>query len=84
MERQTWSHSQVVHVVNGKYVALKLTPERHPQLVERLKVQAFPTTLLLSSKLVYHSGVVGFQSPREMTEYLQHLPPAVARLDQRR
>lgn len=81
MERQTWSHAQVIGAVNGRYVALKLTPERHPDLVQRLKVQAFPTTFVLNAQLKYHAGAIGFQSPGEMTQLLKQRPASVARLD---
>jgi len=48
MERQTWADSSVVDAVARSYVPLRLDAQVHPELIQRLRIEAFPTVLLFT------------------------------------
>ncbi|MGE0378754.1 MAG: thioredoxin family protein [Planctomycetaceae bacterium] len=48
MERETWSDPQVVGVVKSEFIPFRITPETHPELIERLRVRGFPTTVIIA------------------------------------
>lgn len=75
MERQTWPDEAVVRAVDAHFVALKLTPENHLQVIRNLNVPAFPATLLLNSQLKHQQSAVGLQSAQEVTRMLGTLLP---------
>lgn len=78
MERQTWKDESVIRSVSGRYVALKLSSERHPAAIEQLKVQAFPTTIVLTADIKVHEGAVGMLTPEEAIRLLTRGPAVVA------
>ena len=77
MKRNTWCNDQVQRNMAGKFVAIELTPERNEATLKRIKIPAFPTTLLgiPSGKVIAHR--VGYQPPTELRGLL-------AEVDQRR
>ena len=75
MERQTWPDAGVVRAVDSHFIALKLTPQHHAQVIRNLNVPAFPATLLLNSQLKHQQSAVGLQSAQEMTRMLGALLP---------
>lgn len=48
MERETWSDPRVVDAVKSEYIPFRITPETHPELIERLRVRGFPTTVIIA------------------------------------
>lgn len=76
MERETWSHPQIIATVNESFVALELTAERDMKLIQQLGVTAFPTTLVFSPTGKVVKEATGYLPPLKVVELLRaSLPP---------
>ena len=78
MEKRTWQNAAIATTVTKKFVPLKLSAEVNAKEVRQLKVEAFPTTILLTSQIKIHDSAVGMLSPNELTEMLARGPANVA------
>ena len=78
MEKRTWRNAAVVRAVEENYVPLRLTAEKHGKSIRQLNVQAFPTTILLTSQIKIHNAAVGMLSPDELSQLLSRGPATVA------
>ncbi|NND98635.1 MAG: thioredoxin family protein [Pirellulaceae bacterium] len=66
MKRDTWCNSDIQNSLSGDFIAIRLTPKTNHETLSRIKIPAFPTTLLgsPSGKVIAHR--VGYQPPRAM------------------
>ncbi len=66
MKRDTWSMPQIVKRMSGRFIGIRLTPDEHAQVLSRIKVPAYPMTLvaLPEGKVVDH--VVGYRTAAEL------------------
>lgn len=79
MERQTWADSSVVDAVARSYVPLRLDAEVHPELIQRLRIEAFPTVLLFTPEGQLDRGRRGFLAPQGMLRLLEKTSPQLRR-----
>lgn len=75
MERQTWADPSVVGAVARDYVPLRLDAEVHPGLVQRLRIEAFPTVLLFTPDGRLDRGHRGFLASQGMLRLLEKPSP---------
>ena len=75
MKRDSWRDHFVEQQVADKFIAIELTPERNSATLERIKVPAFPTTLIgiPNGKIVGQR--VGYQPPAALTALLSEADP---------
>jgi thiol-disulfide isomerase/thioredoxin len=62
MKQLTFTDSRVVSLVKSSFVPLLIDADAHPDLVSGFKVEAYPTTLVVSSDLNIVKRMTGFQS----------------------
>lgn len=72
MEAQTWSNDSVIRQVTGSFIPLRLDADREPQVVESLRVRAFPTTVVFTPQGQVIDSAQGFQSPAKLARLLEH------------
>lgn len=70
MESETWSNAGVQEFVDQNFVPLKLIAEQERELVDKLGVTAFPTTIVLS-KTQAPSVIRGYASANSLTKQLK-------------
>lgn len=70
MEQETWSDPFVRQHVNEYYVALKLTVEKQQELIERLRIRRFPSTIVFGADGKYRNIVEGFVNHRDLLKVL--------------
>jgi thiol:disulfide interchange protein len=73
MKRTTWSDTGVARALAAE-VPISVDPDKHPELVAKYHVQAFPTMILLSSTGILINETEGSLRPDEFLEWL-HSPP---------
>ncbi len=66
MEQGTFSDSTVQSHVNERFVPVYMPLDRHEQLIERWKINTFPTTLLVAPSGVVLVRIKGFTSADEL------------------
>ncbi|MEM6797981.1 MAG: thioredoxin family protein [Planctomycetota bacterium] len=73
MLAETLSHPQIATATNHRYETAVLSNDRQPELVERLGVKAFPTTIVVGTDGSILASVRGFVEPAKFAAQL--LPP---------
>ena len=69
MERDAWSNPKIVHQVASGFVPLRLHARRDAKLIAKLRVRAYPTTVLVSPEGRVIAGAQGYL-PAERLEGL--------------
>lgn len=77
MEKEVWKEHSIVRLVQNHYVPLKLSDERHQELVQTLQVQAYPTTLVFMSDRRLIARLEGFVGAEKMRDALNQIHIAV-------
>ncbi len=62
MKQLTFTDSRVVELVQSNFVPLLIDADEHPELVSSFKVEAYPTTIVISPELTIVKRLTGFQS----------------------
>lgn len=62
MQRQTFGDPKVVTLVQSGFVPLAIDADRHSDLVRGFRIEAFPTTLVVSPELKILKRMSGYQS----------------------
>jgi thiol:disulfide interchange protein len=70
MKRTTWSDTDVARALAGD-VPVSIDPDKHPELVAKYHVEAFPTMILLSSTGLPINQTEGRLEPDEFVKWLQ-------------
>lgn len=75
MKRNTWCSKDIQSRVANDFVAIELKPGRNAKTLSRIKIPAYPTTLLgvPSGKVIAHR--VGYQPPAELKALLAEAKP---------
>lgn len=72
MERDTWSDPAVVGQVTRDFIPLKVNADRHPEWLERYRLEGLPALVVLSPTGETILRVEGYQTSRRMLRYLEH------------
>lgn len=83
MERGTFRNAGVVKRMNLAFVALKVDADEQPMLVQRLRVQAFPSLLVVTPERRLRAKQQGYLSPPELHQFLNVAEKQVAPTDRR-
>lgn len=78
LESRTFSDAEVTQLLNGRCIPLRIDASRHPQLVQALNIQSYPTLVYAGSDgkiLGYHEG---FLEAPKFKEHLGRLVTVVA------
>lgn len=70
MKTGTWRDGTVLHRMKGQFVAIRLSPDRNASVLRRIRIPAYPMTLIGSprGKVVDHR--VGYQPPSALLRLL--------------
>ncbi len=71
MDREVWSNPRIIAQVESGFVPLKLNATRHRQLVAKLGVRVFPTTILLSPEGHVINRARGYLPPNKLAGLLR-------------
>jgi thioredoxin-related protein len=75
MLRETYAHPLIAAQLPKSLMAAIVTKEERPDLIEKLGVQAFPTTLIVSPTGKLLARIEGYAGPKE---FVNSLRPALA------
>ncbi|WP_146522046.1 thioredoxin family protein [Stieleria varia] len=77
MKRDTWCDQSVTQQLRDGYVAIRLTPEHNAETLSRIKVPAYPTTLigLPEGKVVAHR--IGYQPANTVRSLLGEIANSI-------
>ena len=81
MLKNTYTHQDVTQVVNRQFVPIQIDADRHPELVKALKIDSFPSTVVISSDKKRWRKITGYKKPTELRRILQLLGQQLARSD---
>jgi uncharacterized protein YyaL (SSP411 family) len=73
MDRETWTDRKVQQMIKQNYVPLKLTDERHHELLAVMQIKAFPTTLIFTSDRTFLTKTEGYVDAEKMAVLLEKL-----------
>jgi thioredoxin-related protein len=71
MERETFTDRGVVADINTMFVPVHLSAEQHRSLVQKLRVQTFPTTVILCPQEGVIGYMTGYQGPVQIRTRLR-------------
>lgn len=74
MVAETLSHPQIARATNQRYETALLSNETQPELVEKLGVRAFPTTMIVNTDGSTLARVLGFVEPAKFAAQLLPSP----------
>ncbi len=77
MVAQTLSHPYIARATNQRYETAVLSNDHQPELVQRLGVKAFPTTMVVGTDGSVLAAIQGFVEPSKFAARL--LPPATSK-----
>ena len=72
MERESWSDAIVIKSVNQYFIALKIDAEKHKQLVARLGVNGYPSTIIFDAEGQHVQTIEGFVGPQKLLKALEN------------
>ena len=73
MDRETWTDGKVQQAIKQNYVPLKLTDERHHELLAVMQIKAFPTTLVFTSDRKFLTKMEGYVDAEKMALLLEKI-----------
>lgn len=73
MNKNTYSNPQVIGDLRQSFVAVSVEVSRYPTLVEKLNVDSFPTTVILSPQGRVLDLIDGYVGPQELRQRLQRV-----------
>jgi uncharacterized protein YyaL (SSP411 family) len=71
MSRDTYHDRQVMSDLRDQFVLASIESERYPKLLRTLKVQAFPTTVIITPDAQVIDAMTGYVGPEEMRTRLK-------------
>lgn len=75
MERETLANPQVARKLRDSFVVLMIDADEQPNLVERMRIEGFPSTLVFSPSGKLRDRATGYLSPAEASQWLDALNP---------
>jgi thioredoxin-related protein len=76
MERETYSHPELSRSIRSLFVTAKMKKEADPELMKKLGVRAYPTTLVISPEGDLIARIEGFADPKK---FVTAVRPALAK-----
>lgn len=73
MQQLTYTDERVRRRLRRDFVLLELDADEHSELVQDFRVQAYPTTLVVSPELNVVKRMSGFQSANDLVTVLEHV-----------
>jgi thioredoxin-related protein len=73
MDRETWTDGKVQQAIKQNYVPLKLTDEKHHELLAVMQINAFPTTLVFTSDRKFLTKMEGYVDAEKMALLLEKI-----------
>ena len=70
MKRDTWCNETIRERRTSGFVAIRLTPHENARVLDRIKITAYPTTLIGIPQGKIIDQRVGYQPPRSMHQLL--------------
>lgn len=70
MLRETFPDRDLARKINACFVPVVLDADEHEEIVETIGIRAFPSTIIISSKLDVIGRVRGFHTPRSLEKKL--------------
>lgn len=80
MKSQTYANEQVAREVNNRFVPVMVTSQTAQQLVTKLDIKSFPTTLVITPDYYIVEQVKGYVSPTELYRRLGTCEERIAQL----
>ncbi|SRR6056297_151241 len=77
MDQDVWRHPTVAQVVATEYVALKLNPDQHQELIDALRVTSYPTTLIFTPDRQLVGRLDGYSDPEKLLAEMNRIRNAV-------
>ena len=71
MKQLTFTDSRVIEMVQSEFVPLSIDADEHPDLVTGFKVDAYPTTFVVSPDFTILKKMSGFQSASDLVSNLR-------------
>lgn len=81
MQQLTFSDERILRRLRRDFVLLELDADEHAEVVADFRVEAYPTTLVVSPELLIVKRLTGFQSAGDLATVLEHVRPAEADVD---
>jgi thioredoxin-like negative regulator of GroEL len=82
MESTTFQDADLVRLVNQQYVAIKLDGMKEKQLLERLKIQIYPTIILAGPDgKILDTVITGYIEPQELSDRLKKAAGSLGNTD---
>lgn len=75
MQQLTFTDERVRRRLGRDFILLELDADEHSQVIADFRVEAFPTTLVVSPELNVIKRLKGFQSARDLVNVLEHVCP---------
>ncbi len=76
MQQETWQNEAIQRKVDRHFIPLLVDADSHPELVERLQVQLFPTTMVFGPDGKLRQKVSGYQSTARIAALLDEAIPS--------
>ena len=73
MDLETWTNGKVQQAIKQSYVPLKLTDEKHYELLAAMRVKAFPTTIVFTSDRKFLTKMEGYVDAEKMAQLLEQI-----------
>lgn len=70
MDQWVWNDAEVAKAINDGYVGIKVDADLQKALVKRLKVEAYPTMMVMAADGSVLQRVTDYQSSKEMLAFL--------------
>lgn len=70
MDQWIWNDAEVAQVINAGYVGIKVDADLQKALVKRLKVEAYPTMMVMDADGSVLQRVTDYQSSKQMLAFL--------------
>lgn len=71
MQGETFSKKQVAELIEAEYVPLAVNSKNSPKFAKKLKITAYPTTLLVAPDWTVVSRIKGFVTAEELQKRLK-------------
>lgn len=75
MKQQTLDNDEIVRRVSAEVIAVRLNPEDHGEILAKIRLKMYPTTLVAWPRGKVANHRVGFQTRDQLAELLDHVSP---------
>ena len=70
MLKESFTAQDVVTLVNQRYIPIQIDADRHPEIVRALRIDSFPTTVIISADRKRLRKISGYKKARELRQIL--------------